>query len=499
MRKNRAGLQKNGMRMMVLDDDMNLTPALQAYFEANGYDVDTDNNPVQALERMRDSHYDILLLDFLMEPLCGDEVVSRLREFDRDIYIILLTGHMELAPPLNTLRELDIQGYYEKSDRFDQLALLVESCVKSIRQMNIIRDYRDGLARILEASPSLNRLLPVPEIMRLALEQVVLLTQSPGALLYFKEVANHPALYAGSGPYNMPLDQFEGSVQPTLREVTERAAQTRSVQQEKGFLVAPLADEKSGTFGWIVADALGVQNVDTKHLMGILAQQTASALRNAYLHESLQNAYEKLNQSYLETIEALRLVVDAKDIYTRGHSDRVSYYAVRLAKRVGMDDKAVERVRVSALFHDVGKMGVPDAVLGKRDRLDDNDMATIREHPLISEKIMSQLTLFGDLASIVCAHHERIDGKGYPRGLKGEEIPLEARVIALADSYDAMTSDRQYRPRMTFEMALDQIAKGRGTQFDEKLADAFIELIRAEHEEMETQLRWTFSGTRGEG
>ena len=150
------------MRMMVLDDDMNLTPALQAYFEANGYDVDTDNNPVQALERMRDSHYDILLLDFLMEPLCGDEVVSRLREFDRDIYIILLTGHMELAPPLNTLRELDIQGYYEKSDRFDQLALLVESCVKSIRQMNIIRDYRDGLARILEASPSLNRLLPGP-------------------------------------------------------------------------------------------------------------------------------------------------------------------------------------------------------------------------------------------------------------------------------------------------------------------------------------------------
>lgn len=489
--------------MMVLDDDVNITPALQAYFEASGYEVDTDHDPERALVRMREKRYDILLLDFLMEPICGDEVVSRLREFDKEIYIILLTGHMELAPPLNTLRELDIQGYYEKSDRFDQLELLVESSVKSIRQMRIIKDYRDGLKRILDASPALNRLAPVREIMRAALQEVAALTEATGALLYMEKTEEKPSDYLGSGAYEMDCPLFETTVLPSLRETMDRAAETASVQQEQGFLVAPLVNGQTA-FGYLVADALGAHGEDTGHLLGILAQQTASALTNAGLHESLRDknsqltqAYEKLNASYMETIEALRLLVDAKDFYTRGHSDRVSYYAVMLAKAAGLDKNTVERIRVSALFHDVGKMGVPDAVLTKQDKLTEEEFASIRQHPLLSEKIMAQLSLFGDLAPIVASHHERVDGKGYPQGLKGDEIPLEARVIALADSFDAMTSDRHYRKRLTLDKALDELRRGRGTQFDEGLTDIFIRLIQANHDEMAEHLRWTYAGAVG--
>lgn len=148
MRKNKVSAHRKDFSILALDDDQVMTLTLQSYFEASGYHVDTENDPVAAVERVRNGKYDILLLDFLMSPILGDEVVSRIREFNKDIYIILLTGHKSMAPPLKTIRELDIQGYYEKSDRFDQLELLIESCVKSISQMRTshCRNYGTGKA-----------------------------------------------------------------------------------------------------------------------------------------------------------------------------------------------------------------------------------------------------------------------------------------------------------------------------------------------------------------
>ena len=150
MRKNRITRQKQEFSILALDDDRLMTETLESYFTASGYQVTIENDPLAAIERVRTGEFDIMLLDFLMRPICGDEVVRRIREFNSDLFIILLTGHKSMAPPVQTIRELDIQGYYEKSDRFDQLELLVESCVKSIRQTRTIQKYRDGLADILE-------------------------------------------------------------------------------------------------------------------------------------------------------------------------------------------------------------------------------------------------------------------------------------------------------------------------------------------------------------
>ena len=135
MRKNKIVRKTNDISILALDDDEIMTATLQSYFQSVGFDVKTENDPIKAVERIKTEHFDILLLDFLMSPINGDEVVKRIREFDHDIFIILLTGHKSMAPPMKTIRELDIQGYYEKSNRFDELELLVESCVKSIKHM----------------------------------------------------------------------------------------------------------------------------------------------------------------------------------------------------------------------------------------------------------------------------------------------------------------------------------------------------------------------------
>ena len=139
--------------ILALDDDPTMTLTLQTYFQRSGYHVDTENDPYQAIERVRNGHYDILLLDFLMTPICGDQVVEQIRSFNQDLFIILLTGHKSMAPPIKTIRDLEIQGYYEKSDRFDQLELLVESCIKSIKQMRTIQNYQKGLTKITETMP----------------------------------------------------------------------------------------------------------------------------------------------------------------------------------------------------------------------------------------------------------------------------------------------------------------------------------------------------------
>ena len=148
MRKSKKVLE-NKISILTLDDDPIITSTIEAYFKRSGYDVDIENDPLRAIERIRESSYDILLLDFLMSPICGDQVVERIREFNKELFIVLLTGHKSMAPPVKTIRQLDIQGYYEKNERFDQLELLVESCVKSIKQMRIIKEYQERYPNIV--------------------------------------------------------------------------------------------------------------------------------------------------------------------------------------------------------------------------------------------------------------------------------------------------------------------------------------------------------------
>ena len=184
MRKNKASSPDKEFSILTLDDDKIMTLTLQSYFQALGFHVDMENDPYAAIERIRQGHYDILLLDFLMNPINGDEVVRQVRKFNKDLFIILLTGHKSMAPPLKTIRELDIQGYYEKSDRFDQLELLVESCAKSVKQMRIIRGYRDGLRSILEKIPSLSRFSNMENLLIQAMSQIKELTGWSEGLIY---------------------------------------------------------------------------------------------------------------------------------------------------------------------------------------------------------------------------------------------------------------------------------------------------------------------------
>ncbi len=194
--------------------------------------------------------------------------------------------------------------------------------------------------------------------------------------------------------------------------------------------------------------------------------------------DSLQEEHAKLVRYTKQVIRSLAKAIDAKDQYTKGHSLRVAEYSVRIARRMGLDEQICEIIYQSGLLHDIGKIGISDAVLRKPGELNEMEIDAIRNHPLMGYQILSGISEIPLVALGAKYHHERYDGKGYPEGLKGDGIPLIARIICVADSYDAMTSDRSYRTPLSPMEARREILRCAGTQFDPEIADVAAQLIK---------------------
>jgi putative nucleotidyltransferase with HDIG domain len=213
-------------------------------------------------------------------------------------------------------------------------------------------------------------------------------------------------------------------------------------------------------------------SVDTKLLTSI-SNESAIYLENAML-------YEDVHGLMMGLLHSLTSAVDAKDAYTCGHSERVALLSRHLAIQYGMTDAAAGRVYMAGLLHDVGKIGVPEAVLQKTGRLTPEEFEQIKKHPEMGAKILRDVRQIEDVIPGVLHHHERYDGKGYPSGLAGENIPLMGRIICLADCFDAMTSSRTYRKALPLEVAMTEIRRCAGTQFDPNLADSFLRISTEE-------------------
>ena len=213
----------------------------------------------------------------------------------------------------------------------------------------------------------------------------------------------------------------------------------------------------------------------------ILALRVTHCIELNRLQKDLFSEVEKRGRQneelFLGIVKSLAAAIDAKDTYTNGHSVRVAEYSAEIARRAGYDVSALQRIYITGLLHDVGKIGIPDAIINKNGKLDDEEYAIIKTHPEKGAAILSNIQDMPELSIGAKWHHERFDGKGYPEGLMGEDIPEMARIIAIADAYDAMTSNRSYRRSLPQEVVRAEIEKGRGTQFDPIFAEIMLKMI----------------------
>lgn len=244
---------------------------------------------------------------------------------------------------------------------------------------------------------------------------------------------------------------------------------------------------RAGTGTYLVLmliGSMGARLVETYGVLALLPLVTTIFVLSYVFHQyydslnKLQQKVEEVrsfNHNFLTTMAAS---IDARDHYTSGHSQRVAYWGMELAKAIGMPEEKVDEVYFGGILHDIGKIGIPDEILNKKGKLTEEEYDKIKQHTVIGYEIILQAGMFKELLPAIRSHHERVDGKGYPDGLKGEEIPLMARILAVTDSFDAMVGDRPYRKGLPVEKALEEIRRGAGTQFDPKLAEQFISIVQ---------------------
>ena len=223
-----------------------------------------------------------------------------------------------------------------------------------------------------------------------------------------------------------------------------------------------------------------------RHTIDLIRLQTNLSVEVEKKTQEVKAQHEKLERISMQIVKTLSGAIDAKDTYTNGHSTRVADYSKEIARRKGLSEESQNDIYMMGLLHDVGKIGIPDAIINKPERLNDGEYSIIRQHPMMGADILKNITEFPKLATGARWHHERYDGKGYPDGLSGEDIPMEARIIAISDAYDAMSSRRSYRDVLPQEQVRAEMEKGKGTQFDPVYTEIMLSMI---DEDLDYQMR----------
>lgn len=266
-----------------------------------------------------------------------------------------------------------------------------------------------------------------------------------------------------------------------IRQVPDRA-ELIPAEKFEAYFIAPLATKNKLLGAMEIYHRSPLQiNAEWLKFLETLAGQAAIAIDNATLFTDLQRSNEELAQAYEAAIEGWARALELRDKETEGHTRRVTDMSEKLARTMGIDEESLRHMRRGALLHDIGKMGIPDSILRKPDKLTAEEQTIMRQHPTYAYNLLSGISYLRNDLDIPYCHHEKWDGTGYPRGLKGEEIPLSARIFAIADVYDALTSNRPYRQAWAVERAVAYIQKESGSHFDPQVVEAFLKMINAHY------------------
>ncbi len=282
-------------------------------------------------------------------------------------------------------------------------------------------------------------------------------------------------------PGNPPIRESGANAPGSTSPAPSEAGESGQASQ-KSSLCVPLKIKERVIGVLSVSDKLSGESFDENdlHMLVTLASQIAITLNNAQL-------YEDLEASYLAAVRALANSLDAKDKYTRGHSERVALYSLEIGKAMKLPPESLKNLHIGALLHDIGKIGISEVIITKPTRLTEEEYELVKMHPVRGAKIIEPAKFLKEKVPLIKFHHERMDGKGYPEGLKGDNIPLLARIVCVADSFDAMTSKRAYRAPMGREAAVQELVKFSGSQFDPRVVSAFLEILGDEKKLAEIQ------------
>ncbi|NUP08485.1 MAG: response regulator [Polyangiaceae bacterium] len=478
-------------RVLVVDDEKAIREMLAEFLDMEGYAVKTAEDGVAAVNELERNEFDLVISDLKMPRMGGIALLEEIAKQAPSAVTVIMTGFGTVETAIDAMKR-GAYDYVLKPFKLDEVVHVLKRGLEKQRMAAENMRLREAVSlykvsEAIAASLSLDQVLETVAdgcIHELGADLASTWLDDGSGGFFERQHLRGPDVPSeidlgalSSGPILQRL-RSDGHV---IERETGHALFERQPEIALTSLLAVPLKVQAKTVGFIsVCSFSTTKRFDEgqRKLLSIIASRAAAAIENARLYEDLQATFQ-------QTIQGLAKAIDKMDRYTAGHSDRVAAYAVILARAIGMSEPEVEIVRQSALMHDVGKIGCV-MNLNKPGKLTVEEYEMFKKHPVYGRDILDPIKFLHPLIPGVHLHHERWDGRGYPLGMKGQEIPIIARIISIADTYDAMTSDRSYRRALPHQVAVSEIKRCAGSQFDPDLADDFTKNIQLHRDEQLT-------------
>jgi len=502
--------------ILLIDDDLKVLEILGESLNRKGYKVSTASNGRQALRTFETQDPKLVVLDMMLPDINGLEVMEQLREspHNSDVPVLILSANGDVDVRLAGL-EGGAEDYIVKPVALKEFCTKVEKAIQRSDRARELRSKQDTLENqlsrgkedytqiakdlkrqlfsmktLFSVSQDLNRVLDTDELVNVVSLTLLGELQISSLALFSLERENDEyfTLIGVKGFSNEKFGGIKIDRTGEFARLLDEAQDPRKLARNPDRTWARiLPDLRLAVFEFvtpikvkeeikgIVFTGPKLNGVDysiyDKDMMMYIANSAGIGMENARLLKQLQ-------LTYVSTLKTLISVIEAKDPYTKGHTERVASYAVAIGNMLKLSEPDRRRITFGALLHDIGKLGVAENIIFKEGKLDSSEWDVLKSHPEIGARVVDRMEFLTGTVEIVKHHHESWDGSGYPDGLKAEDIPLGARIVAVADSFDAMTTNRSYRRALSVDEAIERMTNAAGTQFDRKIVRVFVRHIR---------------------
>ncbi len=477
-------------RILVVDDEQNIRDILKDFLQMEGFEVTTADDGVTALHALENGRYDLVLSDMKMPQMGGLELLERMREVGQDAVTVLMTGFGTVESAIVAMKR-GAFDYVLKPFKVEEVVQVLQRGIEQYRLKTENMQLKEALHHYTLAE-AVGGAMALANILDMICDLTFKETSADAVSLVLED-PTHPGQYLLDRTRTRTQKIDPSSLTPDVPELMAaflagnpvlRHGQNpfAKVAGTESFVSVPLRvrDAPIGMLSAFLFRKDARFSEGQRKTLAMLASRAAQAIDNSRLFDNLQDTFR-------QTIQGLAHALEAKDKYTAGHSDRVADYSRCITSHLKLTPEQENLICQSALMHDIGKIGIRNEELNKPDKLTQKEYAMFKSHPGYGKHILEPITFLHDIIPGVYYHHEMFDGSGYPEGLKGDDIPLMARILSIADTYDAMCSDRAYRKALPHAIAREELARCAGRQFDPKLITHFLDGVEELRERRRAQ------------
>jgi putative nucleotidyltransferase with HDIG domain len=472
-------MSKSSKSIVVIDDEKYVCDIImEALGEFEDYQVHKFTEPAKAIEFIGDNGVDLVLTDLVMGKYSGVQMLETTLLNHTEAIVILMTGYPTVKTAISVLKKGGYD-YLIKPFKLEDLKSTIRRGLEHqrIRRENVELRSQLELMKISAALARGQKLYPLlTQIVEAAVREVA--AEAASLVILDRKAEKYRLRCLSGSDLDEDINEFlqgEGlkgalTLDRHKAHMIKEEVKVDDKTHKRSYVIYPLISKgrNIGFLNLVSTSRFGYITPGQEHLVSLLASMAATAVESTYMDKNLR-------KSYLLTIKALANAVEARDVYTAGHTNRVYRLAKITAHKLGWENDQMIELRNGCILHDIGKIGVPDAILNKPGKLTQRERAIMQRHPEMGAKILRRIPFLKPVIPYVLSHHERYDGTGYPYGLAGENIPVEGRLLAVVDTFDAIMTDRPYRPSADAHKALEELIRFKGRQFDPAVVDAFVE------------------------